>query len=248
MKAMILAAGLGTRLRHLTINRPKALMDVQGVPLLELLITRLRHEGFHELIINVHHLADQIREFLAQHHNFGLDIAISDETEALLDTGGGIRRAAWFLDDGAPFLVHNVDIVSDVDLAAMTAAHLQRQPLATLAVTKRPSVRSLLFDAAGQCVGWQNSKTAAAKIARPSATALTPLAFSGIHVISPAIFRLMPDQPAFSIIDLYLQAAAGGQAILGYEHDAANWLDVGTPENLARAAERYAHLLKKQGV
>lgn len=246
MKAMIFAAGFGTRLYPLTATRPKALLEVQGTPLLELIITRLRWHGFRKLIINVHHFADQIIQFLEARQHFGLEIQISREADYLLDTGGGLKRAAWFFADGAPFLVHNVDILSDLDLQALYASHLHSKALATLAVTTRPSTRCLLFNQDLVLCGWQNRQTQEQKIVRLADAELTPLAFSGVHIIDPALFALMPQQDVFSIIDLYLQAAAT-HCIRAFPHDYTHWIDVGKKENLARASEIVQVLKQQEG-
>ncbi len=247
MKAMIFAAGLGTRLRPLTDTIPKALVTIDDVPLLEIIIQRLQRCGVTGILVNVHHLAEQVREFLHEKHSFGMNISVSDETEKLLDTGGGLKKAAWFFEDGEPFFVHNVDILSDIDLHALYRFHAQQpQGLATLAVTARPSTRSLLFDDRYALYGWENRRTQEIKLARKCPAVRHSLAFSGIHVISPAIFRLMPEHDTFSIIDLYLQLAATKQ-ILAFEHDHRMWLDVGKLENLPRAAEMLRHIMPCQG-
>ncbi|MDY0092727.1 MAG: nucleotidyltransferase family protein [Candidatus Vecturithrix sp.] len=246
MKAMIFAAGFGTRLYPLTAARPKALLEVHGSPLLELIITRLRMYGFRELIINVHHFAEQIIQFLDANNSFGLHICISHEKDSLLDTGGGLKHASWFFADGAPFLVHNVDILSDLDLHALYTAHLHTKALATLAVTTRPSTRSFLFNQELVLCGWQNRKTQEQKIVRPAETDLIAMAFSGVHVIDPALFALMPEHHVFSIIDVYLQAAAT-QRILAFQHDDTHWIDVGKKENLPCASEIVRYLRQTEG-
>lgn len=235
MKAMILAAGLGTRLRPMTDTIPKALVPIHGTPILELVIARLKSYGFREIIINVHHFADQIIEFLRARNNFDIYIQISDERDLLLDTGGGVKRAAWFFDN-QPFVVHNVDILSDIDLNALYEAHLHSQSIATLAVMRRHSTRSLLFDQDFRLCGWQNRRSQEQKIARPSAQNLTPLAFSGIHVIDPAIFNLMPVDSVFSIIDCYLHIAAK-YSISAFAHDDTLWFDLGEKDQLIHAAD-----------
>ncbi|RMG16441.1 MAG: nucleotidyltransferase family protein, partial [Bacteroidetes bacterium] len=186
MKAMIFAAGLGTRLRPLTHHRPKALVEVGGKCLLEIVIRRLLAHGFEEIVVNVHHFAGQVEAFLAQHAGFGARIAISDERSLLLDTGGGLRQAAWFFDE-QPFLVHNVDVLSDIDLTAMYQAHLQSGALATLACRRRQSSRYLLFDEQNHLCGWKNVKSGEVRMSR-QVKSCHPLAFSGIHVIDPNIF------------------------------------------------------------
>lgn len=229
---MILAAGLGTRLGLLTANRPKALVELNGTPLLELVIRRLQFFGFNEIIINVHHFADQVIQYLHTHNNFGLKISISDEQELLLDTGGGIKKAEWFFSDGHPFLVHNVDIISNIDLKALYQYHFDTQALATLACKERPSSRYFLFDRQQRLCAWENSRTKEQKTAIPiSADELRRMAFSGVHVIRPELLRQIRQTCAFSIIDTYLQLAASN-LINCYDIGEADIMDVGKPEQL----------------
>ncbi len=239
MKAMILAAGLGTRLRPLTKTKPKALVEVNDIPLLEIVIHRLREHGFHDILLNIHHFGELIIEFLEQNHNVGLTIHISDERDLLRDTGGGLKHASWFFDDGQPFLVHNVDILSDVNLSAMYQTHCASDALATLAVREQREARTLLFDHEDRLCGWQNTHTGEQKIARETEMTVA-LSFSGIHVISPALFDMMPEQPVFSIIDVYLQAAHT-HSIKAFRHDHTLWADVGHYEQLLTAG----HLVQK---
>ena len=170
MKAMILAAGLGTRLRPLTEKKPKALIEVDGIPLLELVIQRIRQYGFHDIIINIHHFGEQILAFLEQKDNFGLNLCLSDERDFLRDTGGGLKHASWFFDDHQPFLLHNVDILSDVNLHELYQTHLASTALATLAVRNQREPRTLLFDHHDMLCGWQNSQPGECKIARDTET------------------------------------------------------------------------------
>ena len=239
MKAMIFAAGLGTRLRPLTNDRPKALVEVAGTPLLAHVIQRLKQFGVQDLIVNVHHFADLVIDFLEKNDHFGLNITISDERDHLLETGGGLKKAAWFFDDGQPFLVHNVDIVSDLDLHALYQRHLKRGGLATLAVTERTSSRYLLFDRYHRLKGWTNVKTGEVRMARRTRARLKPWAFSGIHIIDPALLDLVTETGAFSIIDVYLRLAAT-HTIRAFPHPAEGWLDVGKKENLEPAARLLA--------
>jgi NDP-sugar pyrophosphorylase family protein len=244
MKAMILAAGLGTRLRPLTNDRPKALVTVAGRTLLEIVFCRLRVFGVREVIINVHHHAGMILDYLKAHDNFGMHIEVSPE-EVLLDTGGGLKKAApFFLRDSAssrePFLLHNVDVISAIDLGRMMRFHSERAALATLAVQDRETSRYLLFDEHGQFCGRRagraaNAEDSKAELARPAAQAHA-LAFAGIHVLSPAIFAKMKDEGAFSIIDAYMRLAAQGEQIVAFRADGSYWRDVGRPENLMQAA------------
>jgi len=251
MKAMILAAGLGTRLRPLTDNRPKALVEVGGRTLLEITLTRLRAFGVSEAIVNVHHFAPMVIEYLQSQQKFGMRIEISRE-EVLLDTGGGLKKAAWFfLEDAAsadvPFILHNVDVISTIDLAAMLRWHNEHGALATLAVQDRPTSRYLLFNDRDQLCGRHSSKEAKARTTQDGNDAeaaqisgcLQPkaLAFSGIHVISRRFLAMMTEQGAFSIIDAYLRLAGQGERILRFRADDFYWRDLGKPENVAQAAE-----------
>ena len=240
MKAMIFAAGLGTRMQPLTDSRPKALIEVAGMPLLEIAIRRLKFFGCKEIIVNIHYRGEQIREFLEEKNYFGLQIEISDETEQILDTGGALKKAAWFF--GAdPFLALNVDVLSSIDLAALYAAHLKEQPLATLAVRHRESSRLLIFDGNQQLCGWRNTAKKEQIIVH-AAPELHTMAFSGVHVISPELFAFFPPrQKVFSIIDVYLAAAVHGR-ILAYPHDEDIWLDVGKPEQISKAEAVIAHI------
>ena len=238
MKAMILAAGLGTRLRPLTDSRPKALVEVGGRSLLEITIARLREFGVREVIVNVHHFADMVVDYLKARNNFGIQIEISRE-EILLDTGGGLRKAAWFfLDDRArldePFILHNVDVLSGIDLRRMVNFHTENQAMATLAVASRETSRYLLFDENGQLCGRRSKPGLKDELVRPAET-LQPLAFSGIHVISPRLLPLMTEDGAFSIINTYLSLAAGNEKLLAFRADEYHWRDLGRPEHLKQA-------------
>jgi NDP-sugar pyrophosphorylase family protein len=240
MKAMILAAGLGTRLGPLTEKQPKALVEIQGKALLEMVLKRLAAHGFREIIINIHHFADQIKTYLATHRNFGLHIELSDESGQLLDTGGGIKKAAWFFADGQPFLVHNVDIFSNVNLAALYAAHRNSGAMATLCCTTRPSSRYFLFDAQHRLCGWQNVKTGVQKITVETSQPLTPMAFSGIQVIDPRLVALMPQSGAFSIVDAYLQLSP--QVLIQcFAAPHADVIDAGKPETLTQLRQFIIH-------
>ena len=238
MKAMILAAGLGTRMRPFTDKKPKALIEIAGRTLLEIVITNLIKSGFDEIIINVHHFADQIIELLNLKNNFNVRIDISDERDELLDTGGGLKKASWFFDDGKPFLVHNVDIITDMNLMEMMKFHNERKALVTLAVRKRETSRYLLLDKSTfELCGWTNVKTGEVKIAI-SGRETNRYAFSGIHIIDPAFFDFMDDKEKFYIIDEYLKLAKNNK-IVGFDHSDSEWLDIGKPESLEEA-ERMA--------
>jgi NDP-sugar pyrophosphorylase family protein len=240
MRAMVLAAGLGTRLRPLTNDRPKALIEINGRTLLEMTLARLRQVGIREVIINTHHLADTIVSYLEANKNFGMTIAISREDE-LLDTGGGLKKASHFFleqDSGEPFLVHNVDVVGSIDLGRMIEFHRQHAALAMLAVQRRATSRQLLFDDELQLCG-RKSKDSPPELMRPIAKP-QPLAFCGIHVISPRIFALMSEEGAFSIITTYLRLAQQGERIVAFSADEYYWRDVGNPESLQQAADDLA--------
>jgi NDP-sugar pyrophosphorylase family protein len=213
MKAMVLAAGLGTRLKPLTNDRPKALVEVAGRTLLEITLTRLRTFGIHEVIVNVHHFGDMIENYLKTNKNFGLQIEVSREDELLLDTGGGLKKAARFFQQGLPeepFILHNVDVISNIDFGEMLKFHETEKALATLAVQDRESTRYLLFDESLELCGRQSGRNGKQELVRPSKKPL-PLAFSGIHVISPRFLTKMSEDGVFSIIDTYLRAAQQGE-------------------------------------
>ncbi len=252
MKAMILGAGLGTRLRPLTDDRPKALVELSGRTLLEITLSRLRTFGVTEVIVNVHHFADQVIDYLKSHKNFGMRIEVSRE-EVLLDTGGGLKKAAWFfLEDpknlDEPFLLHNVDVISTIDVRAMLQFHAENHALATLAVQSRKTSRPLLFDNHHQLRGRRAGPEAKPELASSGAAALSsnsplatghsplPLAFSGIHIISPRLLPMLTEEGVFSIIPSYLRLSAQGEKILAFRADQYYWRDLGRPADLAQAA------------
>ena len=239
MKAMIFAAGLGTRLKPMTDFLPKALVPIAGKPLLEHVILKLKNAGFDEIIVNVHHFPDQIIDFLKKNDYFGIRIEVSDERDVLLDTGGGIRKAAWFFDDGKPFLVHNVDILSNIDLGALYHQHLRTNSLATLVVSQRDTFRYLLFDDNLRLNGWINEKTGETKPENLKKIEFyNKLAFSGIQVLSPKVFDLMENlKPKFPIMDFYLSNAAS-QTISGFIPQDFKMMDVGKLDVLDEA-ERF---------
>jgi NDP-sugar pyrophosphorylase family protein len=241
---MVLAAGLGTRLRPLTDDRPKALVAVAGRTLLEIVLERLRGFGVREVVVNAHHFAEQMIEYLRA-HDFGMRIEVSPEV-TLLDTGGGLKKAAWFFLEragsegsgaNAPFLVHNVDVISTIDLGAMVRFHEKRGALATLAVAEREASRQLLFDEAGKLVGRQKGGETEWARGGAGSDAARALAFAGIHVLSPRIFELMLEEGAFSIIDAYLRLAGEGEKIVAYRADGVYWRDLGRPESVAAAEQ-----------
>jgi NDP-sugar pyrophosphorylase family protein len=238
MKAMVLAAGLGTRLRPLTNDRPKALVEVAGRTLLELTLMRLRSFGIRDVIINVHHFADVVVDYLREHDDFGMEIAISRE-DVLLDTGGGLKKAAWFFLENhseEPFILHNVDVLSTIDLHRMVEFHKKQDALATLAVQDRSTSRYLLFDSQMQLCGRRAGRDGVPEMVRP-ATEVGAFAFSGIHVISVGLLSMLTEDGAFSIITSYLRLAGAGKSIQAFRADEYSWRDMGTPENIARAAE-----------
>jgi len=245
MRAMILAAGLGTRLRPLTDNRPKALVEVAGHTLLEITLRRLREFGIREVIVNVHHFADMVVDYLKKNDNFGMLIEISRE-DVLLDTGGGLKKAAWFFLDESrqedAFLLHNVDVLSTIDFRRMMEFHQQNQGLATLAVQQRETSRYLLFDEQNRLCGRRGGRDRAAEMVR-AAQETKALAFSGVHVISPRFLKMITEEGAYSIITSYLRLAGEEERILGFRADAYYWRDLGRPENVAQAAQD-----AKQGV
>ena len=240
MKAMILAAGLGTRLRPLTDNRPKALVEVGGRTMLEVTLSRLRAFDVREVIINVHHFADQILDYLKANNNFGMRIEVSRE-EVLLDTGGGLKKAApFFLEksDGMdrPFILHNVDVISTVDLRSMLQFHAENRALATLAVQDRETSRYLLFDEQLQLCGRRSGHDQKNELVR-SRQPVQALAFCGIHVISPRLLAMMEEEGVFSIITTFLRLAGLGEEILAFRADKYYWRDLGTPDNVLRASQ-----------
>lgn len=233
MKAIILAAGLGTRLFPLTKDKPKALIEVQGKPLIQHQLEKLKREGFTKVLINIHHFGDQVIEFLEKQNYFGMDIEVSDERDQLLDTGGALRKAANFIRGTEPVVIHNVDVLSNISLMDMLNTHNLTGALATLAIRKRETSRYLLFNEHNQLCAWENIKTGEKKgdWANPN---LTRVAFSGIHILSPEFVDLFPNKTAFSIIDFYIEVIQS-YCISGYFHDESVWLDVGNPETLAKA-------------
>jgi NDP-sugar pyrophosphorylase family protein len=242
MRAMVLAAGLGTRLRPLTDNRPKALVEINGRTLLEITLSRLRTFGVHDVIINVHHFADMVVDYLKKNDDFGMHIEISREEE-LLDTGGSLKKAAWFFKGSrghsgkeAPFILHNVDVLSTIDLERMWQLHFETEALATLAVQDRETSRYLLFDERRQLCGRQAGGNQPPELVRP-AQQLQAWAFSGIHIISPRLLAMMTEDGAFSIITTYLRLAAQGEKILAFRADKYYWRDLGKPGDVAQAAK-----------
>lgn len=234
---MIFAAGRGTRLQPLTDTMPKALVKINGKPILGMLIERLKSFGIDEIIINVHHFPEMIADYLKENNNFEIRIEISDESDELLDTGGGLKKASWFFDDGGPFLLHNSDVITDLDYSRMMEFHNNAVATATLAVRERETSRYLLFDDKNILCGWENVKTGEKIIKRDNYN-LNPFAFSGIHIIDPEIFKLMPDKKVFSMIDLYLSVCSTNK-IKAFNHTDGQWFDIGTVEKLKNCEFNY---------
>lgn len=245
MKAMIFAAGLGTRLRPLTNDRPKALVTLAGKTMLERVISRVRDAGFDDITVNVHHFADMVIDYLERNNGFGCNIHISDEREKVLETGGGILAARQWLDGDEPFLVHNADILTDIDLNAMYHAHCQSDAMATVLVKNRSTKRYFVFDGDMKLHGWVNVETGET---RPEtfdyqADALRLMAFGGVHVISPSIFPLLDNYAQqigdnkFSTTPFYV-AQCRTARVMGYAQNTPyNWFDVGKPETLSQAEQ-----------
>lgn len=250
MNALILAAGLGTRLGQFTADRPKALVDVNGHTMLEHQLRHLSAAGFDRFVINVHHFACKVREYLDQNSNFSLDITLSDESTLLLDTGGGIRQAMHLFDNDAPVLVHNVDIFSSTDLSQLYKTHLESGADATLLTARRTTSRYLYFNRQGALCGWSNEKTGEVRspLSGFDKTQFTPYAFQGIHVISQKVLPLLDaiPEPKFGITDFYVNNA-GRLNLQMVERDPSQWVDAGKPETLNVAAriirEHYQHTL-----
>lgn len=236
MKAMIFAAGVGSRLKPLTDKTPKALIPVKGKPMLLWVAEKLINSGVNEIVVNVHYHADAMVAFIEKLNYPGVRFFISDESEELLDTGGGLVNAKNYLLNDQPFIVHNADVISDVSLTEMLELHQKEKALATLAVSKRNTSRYFLWHE-NRLAGWKNSKTGES-IINPGfeEKSLQELAFSGIHIIDPRFLSLVDRSGPFSITKTYLELAQK-QNIVAYRHDPARWADIGTPEKLKRAEE-----------
>lgn len=244
MKALIFAAGLGTRLKPFTLRQPKALVPVGGMPMLQRVILKLKEAGVEKMVVNVHHFSSQIIEFLAANRNFGIDIAVSDESDMLLDTGGGLLAAKSLLGEDEPVIVHNADIATDFDIAKMVEKHKESGADATLLVAERSTSRYLLMDEALRMRGWTNVKTSEVKFPAFGAGTCDPqklrrLAFGGVHVVSPSIFPALEQyagaEKVFPIMPFYIKEC-GDLLIQGYEPTGPyRWFDVGKPESLELA-------------
>ncbi|MCX6283023.1 MAG: nucleotidyltransferase family protein [Bacteroidetes bacterium] len=231
MKAMILAAGLGTRLRPITDTTPKALVEINGKTLLEHSINHLQFFGVKEAIINVHHFPDMIISFLKKKKNFGMKIEVSDERDALLDTGGALKKASWFFDGGGPFVVRNVDVLSNLDLGAMLEFHHKLKPVATLAVRNRETSRYMLFNERFELIGWTNVSSGEKKISRKDFKRMHPLAFSGIQILDPSLIPLISEEGRFSLISMYLRLSRD-KRICAFNDNDSFWFDAGKREEV----------------
>jgi len=231
---MILAAGHGTRLRPLTDNLPKPLVRFQGKPLLEIIIERLLFSGIEKIVVNIHHLADQVVEFLRLRDYYDGKVLISDETDRLMDTGGGVLKARELLDDGEPFILHNVDVYTNLDIKKLVAAHQENNAFITIAVKKRTPSRSLLFDEHNSLSGWQNNKTGEKKIIRDFKGDLTDYGNSCVYVINPEFFRLVSNKEPVSLTELYLNLART-HPVKGFIHDKDYWYNLGLYDTFLKA-------------
>ncbi len=236
-RAMLLAAGLGTRLKPWTDTHPKALAPVNGKSLLQRNIEYLQQQGITKLIVNVHHFAEQIIAAITQNNGWGSEVTISDESGEVLETGGGLKKASWFFNGAEDFVLMNVDILTNLPLQQMIAAHKQHNCLATLATTNRITSRYFLFDDNDTLCGWRNVKTGEEKIMRNAAT-LTQKAFSGIHVISSRMLPLIKQEGKFSMVDVYLSLAAN-HVIKCFDHSDSKFIDVGKPESVEEAERMF---------
>jgi NDP-sugar pyrophosphorylase family protein len=235
MKAMVFAAGLGTRLQPLTDDRPKALVEIEGVALLETTIRRLISVGVDQVIVNVHHFAEQIIEYLKTKGNFGIHIEVSVEGE-LLETGGGLKQAGWFFDDGQPFFIHNVDVLSDIDLGEMMERHIQQDALVTLAVKTRKTSRYLLFNKERNLRGWQRGEKMEPELVigeEREDDGLQRFGFCGIHVVSPRLLPLILEHGRFSIIQTYMRLVGEGHLVKAFDVTECRWKDVGKIDELS---------------
>ncbi len=234
MRAMILAAGHGTRLRPLTNDIPKPLVRFQGKPMLEIIIERLLLSGIEKIVVNIHHLAGQVVEFLRSRDYYNGRVLISDETDRLMDTGGGVLKARELLDNGEPFILHNVDVYTNLDISQLVAAHKQYNALITIAVKKRTPSRSLLFDEQNSLSGWQNNKTGEKRIIRDSKGNLTDYGNSCVYVINPEFFRLVSASEPVSLTDLYLDLART-HPIKSFVHNQDYWYNLGLYDTFIKA-------------
>jgi NDP-sugar pyrophosphorylase family protein len=238
MKAMIFAAGIGKRLGELTESIPKALIEVKGKTVLAMAVEKLADHGFNDIIVNVHHFADKVEKEIKNLRKQDFNIAVSDERDILLETGGGLYKARWFFDNN-PFLLYNTDIITDLDLTALYRFHTEKRGLASLAVRNRPGNRFFLVDSEGIMRGWCNKATGEMVSAGGITDGLTEIAFSGVHVVDPGIFNFMYDG-IYSMTTLYLKLASDHR-IYTFRHDGGYWADIGTSENLENVRKYYNH-------
>jgi len=245
LKALLFAAGLGTRLKEQTQNKPKALVDLAGRPLLQHAIEHLKLFGIEDLTINVFHFAEQVIDFIEKNNSFGINIHVSDERDQLLDTGGGLKKAAVFLKGTEPILIYNVDVISNLDLNLLRKFHQDQKALATLVVRSRETSRYLMFDPNLQLTGWKNFSNGETRISRKeSFSDSQPYAFSGIHIIQPELLDLITEERKFPIIDLYLRLAKT-HSIKAFIDQSEIWMDLGKPEQLIAAEEHFRNRKKK---
>ena len=237
VKALLFAAGLGTRLKEQTLSKPKALIDLAGKPLLRHAIEHLKQFGITDITINVFHFAEQVISYLEENNNFGINIHISDERDQLLDTGGGLKKADVFLNGTEPILIYNVDVISNLDLNLLLKYHQEQKSLATLVVRARETSRYLMFDSNLQLTGWKNFSNGETRISRDESFAESqPFAFSGIHLIQPELLDLITEEGKFPIMDMYLRLAKV-HSIKAYIDHSDLWMDLGKPEQLLAAEE-----------
>jgi len=240
VKALIFAAGLGTRLLEHTKNKPKAMVNLAGKPLIHHAIEYLKSFGITDITINVFHFADQIISDLHEHHFFDIDIHISDERDQLLDTGGGLKKASTFLKGNEPILIYNVDVISNLDLNVLLKYHQEQKALATLVVRSRQTSRYLMFDQNLQLAGWKNFSNDETRISRPESFAnAQPFAFSGIQIVQPELLEMITEEGKFPIMDLYLRLAKS-QTIEAFIDNSDLWMDLGKPEELMTAEILYS--------
>jgi len=239
LKALLFAAGLGTRLKEHTQDKPKALVCLAGKPLLQHAIEHLKRSGITDIVINVFHFAEQVISFIEENNYFGIDIHISDERDQLMDTGGGLKKAGVFLNSNEPILIYNVDVISNLDLNVLLKYHQEQKALATLVVRSRKTSRYLMFDQNLQLSGWKNFSNEETRISRPELFAnAQPLAFSGIHLIQPELLEMITEEGKFPIMDLYLRLAKN-QSIKAFIDDSDLWMDLGKPEELLAAEKLF---------
>lgn len=244
MKALLFAAGLGTRLKEHTQDKPKALVNLAGKPLIQHAIEHLKQFGISDITINIFHFAEQVIEFIEANNSFGITIHFSDERGQLLDTGGGLKKAAEFLTGDEPILIYNVDVISNLDLIFLLKFHQEQKALATLVVRQRETSRYLMFDKNRQLAGWKNFSTGETRVSREdSFPEAEPLAFSGIHLIEPSLLNLITEEGKFPIMDLYLRLAEN-HSIKAYPDDSDLWMDLGKPEQLELAEELFRNKIK----